>query len=219
MGKSKKIEQEKGLIKFLSSHSICFVVNKNGSEKSIIQLLTSMMNAHPEFDYGYAGVVSFKENHVSYVPSHRRAICTKDFMDEFCRKYKFTVNELISRWVIAETSLADYSERKTNTRNRKRIAKRRKAQNSTFTSKSRIAAIKSLFGDLSYENQLKTKEWKDKRAHILKLKGRKCSICGVSHNLQIHHLRYLSGHLAWEYDDKDLIVVCGRCHQRLHGLL
>ncbi len=219
MGKSKKIEQEKELVKFLSSHSKCFVVNKNGSEKAIIQLLTSMMNVHPEFDYGDAGVVSFKENHASYVPSHRRAICTKAFIDEFCRKYKFTIKELISRWVIAKTSLADYSERKTNTRNRKRIARKRKVQNSTFTSKSRITALKSLFGNLSYENQLKTKEWKDKRVHIFKLKGHKCSICGVSHNLQIHHLRYISGHLAWEYDDKDLIVVCKQCHQRIHGLL
>lgn len=219
MGKSKKIEQEKELVKFLSSHSKCFVVNKNGSEKAIIQLLTSMMNVHPEFDYGYAGVVSFKENHASYVPSHRRAICTKAFIDEFCRKYKFTVKELISRWVIAETSLADYSEIKTNTRNRKRIARKRKAKNSTFTSKSRITALKSLFGNLSYDNQLKTKEWKDKRVHIFKLKGHKCSICGVTHNLQIHHLRYISGHLAWEYDDKDLIVVCKQCHQRIHGLL
>lgn len=219
MGKSKKIEQEKKLVKFLSSHSKCFVVNKNGSEKAIIQLLTSMMNVHPEFDYGYAGVVSFKENHASYVPSHRRAICTKAFIDEFCRKYKFTVKELISRWVIAETSLADYSERKTNTRNRKRIARKRKAKNSTFTSKSRITALKSLFGNLSYDNQLKTKEWKDKRVHIFKLKGHKCSICGVTHNLQIHHLRYISGHLAWEYEDKDLIVVCKQCHQRIHGLL
>lgn len=220
MSRAKTLEEEKKLIKFLSFHSVCFVINKNGTEKSIIQLLTSMMKVRNDFEYGCAGVVGFRENHASYMPSSKRTICTKPFIDEFCRKYNFTTKELISKWVIAETSLADYSERKAKTRERKKISKERKSSSPKFTSKSRIAKIKEQFGTLSYENQLKTKEWKEKRRHIFKTRGRKCSVCGTTAGiLQIHHLRYLSGHLAWEYEDKDLIVVCKHCHQRLHGLI
>lgn len=218
MNTSKKKEQEEKLINFLSSHSDCFVVNTNGIEKSIIQLLTSMMRVHDEFEYGYADVVVFRKNHASYKPSSKRIICTKPFIEEFCRKYKFTIKELISKWIIAETSLADYSESKTNRQSRDKIVKKRKSSTHEFKSKSRVTKAKKQSGNLSYEKQLKTKEWKEKRRHIFETKGRKCSICGTTTEiLQIHHVRYLSGRLAWEYKDKYLVVVCQHCHQKIHG--
>ncbi|WP_419032950.1 hypothetical protein [Dysgonomonas gadei] len=34
--------------------------------------------------------------------------------------------------------------------------------------------------------------------------------------LQIHHLRYIEGKHLWEYDDKDLLVLCEQCHHKEH---
>lgn len=42
--------------------------------------------------------------------------------------------------------------------------------------------------------------------------------CGSTSNLQIHHLRYIKGKMAWEYKDKDLIVLCETCHEKIHCL-
>lgn len=75
---------------------------------------------------------------------------------------------------------------------------------------------KSLKAYLSYDNQLSHPLWLKKREHILNKKGRKCSKCGSSKNLQVHHLKYVWGRMAWEYKDKDLIVLCDSCHERIH---
>lgn len=69
---------------------------------------------------------------------------------------------------------------------------------------------------IPYQNQLLDKRWLNKREQVFKLKGRKCSVCGTTHNLQIHHLRYLDNKYAWEYKMKDLIVLCDSCHKRKH---
>lgn len=69
---------------------------------------------------------------------------------------------------------------------------------------------------IPYQNQLLDKRWLKKREQVFKLKGRKCSVCGTIHNLQIHHLRYLDNKYAWEYKMKDLVVLCDSCHKRKH---
>lgn len=30
--------------------------------------------------------------------------------------------------------------------------------------------------------------------------------------LQVHHKRYIKDHELWEYDNKDLVTVCKKCH-------
>lgn len=37
--------------------------------------------------------------------------------------------------------------------------------------------------------------------------------------LQVHHLRYIEGKLAWEYNDDDLITLCKECHMLIHNKL
>ena len=69
---------------------------------------------------------------------------------------------------------------------------------------------------IPYHDQLTDKRWLNKRKQVFKLKGRKCSVCGATHNLQIHHLRYFNDKYAWEYKMKDLVVLCESCHKRKH---
>lgn len=69
-----------------------------------------------------------------------------------------------------------------------------------------------------YDEQLKRNEWKKFREFIFAVRGRKCEKCWATTNLQIHHLHYISGRLAWEYLPFDVMVVCGDCHQKIHGL-
>ena len=69
---------------------------------------------------------------------------------------------------------------------------------------------------IPYHDQLIDKRWIKKREQVFKLKGRKCSVCGATHNLQIHHLRYLDNKYEWEYKMKDLVVLCECCHKRKH---
>lgn len=69
---------------------------------------------------------------------------------------------------------------------------------------------------IPYHDQLIDKRWLKKREQVFKLKGRKCSVCGSTHNLQIHHLRYFNDKYAWEYKMKELVVLCESCHKRKH---
>lgn len=71
---------------------------------------------------------------------------------------------------------------------------------------------------MSYEQQLKTKQWSIRRKQILDKKGYACEFCGERDGLQIHHLRYIPGRMAWQYKDEDLIVLCKKCHEKIHGL-
>ena len=44
----------------------------------------------------------------------------------------------------------------------------------------------------------------------------KCRDCGTTDDLNVHHIRYLAGRKPWEYDDGDLITLCGKCHKKWH---
>ncbi len=66
---------------------------------------------------------------------------------------------------------------------------------------------------LSYTDQLKDERWLEKRKEVLNTKGYVCCQCGSKYNLQIHHLRYEKGKMAWEYPMGDLIVLCEKCHE------
>lgn len=80
---------------------------------------------------------------------------------------------------------------------------------------------------IPYEQLLNTSEWQKKRQKILDRDKHKCSKCGVSHNLQVHHTFYsvqkielkknkFIHNLPWEYPDKALITVCNSCHTKIH---
>jgi 5-methylcytosine-specific restriction endonuclease McrA len=68
-----------------------------------------------------------------------------------------------------------------------------------------------------YAEQLKDKRWLDFRKKVFRKRGRKCEVCGCKSHLQVHHVKYRWPKLAWEYDIKDMRVLCPRCHAEAHG--
>ena len=60
----------------------------------------------------------------------------------------------------------------------------------------------------SYYN---TDEWKQKRMLRLKRDAYRCSNCGGTHGLEVHHKGYKG--LNGGDDLDDLVTLCGRCHR------
>jgi hypothetical protein len=69
---------------------------------------------------------------------------------------------------------------------------------------------------MKYSEQLKDKRWQRKREKILLRDNHACTKCGDTHNLNVHHLYYVQGSLAWEYPHNALIVLCKYCHKKWH---
>lgn len=64
-----------------------------------------------------------------------------------------------------------------------------------------------------YANYLKSDHWKATRLLALEHYGNRCSICGSSERLQVHHKHYSS--LKHE-TMADLQVLCVGCHENSH---
>jgi len=69
---------------------------------------------------------------------------------------------------------------------------------------------------MNYKQQLRSKNWKDKRLFILERDNFCCVKCNSKDNLQVHHTLYIKGRKAWEYNNKYLITVCSSCHLEIH---
>lgn len=67
-----------------------------------------------------------------------------------------------------------------------------------------------------YQVLLKDKRWFLKKHEILDRDNNECTMCYSARNLQVHHKKYMRGRMPWEYDNKDLITLCERCHANLH---
>lgn len=68
-----------------------------------------------------------------------------------------------------------------------------------------------------YEQQLDDTRWKLKAENIRIRDKHTCRICGAKHKqLDVHHIRYIYGREAWDYDDGDLVTLCHNCHEELH---
>ena len=69
-----------------------------------------------------------------------------------------------------------------------------------------------------YYNSLNDNKWTKRRFEILKRDLYKCSVCGSSENLCVHHKYYYSGPFthAWKYPDDCLITMCEDCHNKHH---
>ena len=71
---------------------------------------------------------------------------------------------------------------------------------------------------MPYDEQVHDARWKAFRTFVFAVRGKKCEMCGGTNILQIHHPKYKSGRLAWEYTCNEVIVVCSDCHKKIHNI-
>jgi hypothetical protein len=69
----------------------------------------------------------------------------------------------------------------------------------------------------TYSELLRDPRWQKMRLKKLEDAGWVCQRCmdGES-TLNVHHNRYLKGHMPWEYDEQELTVLCESCHGEEH---
>lgn len=69
-----------------------------------------------------------------------------------------------------------------------------------------------------YTKQLEDPRWLAFRDFVFFVRGKKCEICGSEKCVQVHHLLYRKGAMAWEYSTRDVAVLCRECHSKIHGI-
>lgn len=70
---------------------------------------------------------------------------------------------------------------------------------------------------MTYEEQLRDPRWLKVREEVLKY-DKECRYCGSKDNLQVHHIKYISGKMAWEHPLSLLVTLCRRCHEMQHRI-
>lgn len=70
---------------------------------------------------------------------------------------------------------------------------------------------------MEYKQQLADSRWLKKKNEILERDNYTCLHCGRTSNLNVHHLSYEKGKLAWDYPNEKLITLCKSCHSMYHG--
>jgi len=75
---------------------------------------------------------------------------------------------------------------------------------------------------MKYEDYLKTKHWKEFRKYVYTKtrRGKKCRVCGSTHNLNIHHKKYYrkNGSVLFKEKLGDIMVLCYECHGLWHEI-
>jgi len=70
----------------------------------------------------------------------------------------------------------------------------------------------------SYSEKLKDPRWQRKRLEVLETTDFHCESCSDHEStLHVHHKLYLKGKEPWEYNRKQLVVLCDRCHENIHA--
>ena len=71
---------------------------------------------------------------------------------------------------------------------------------------------------MSYVEQLSDPKWLAKRLKILRRDHFKCTACGSTENLRVHHTFYYPVKTEpWKYPNKSLITLCDKCHHDYHA--
>lgn len=75
--------------------------------------------------------------------------------------------------------------------------------------------------DSKQKNSYKSSKWYSLRASILQRDNFCCAQCHrqfSSDKLHVHHLHYIEGRKAWEYQENELITLCRGCHAQEHEI-
>ena len=115
--------------------------------------------------------------------------------------------------VNAMNGLRVFREMQERKKQEKKLAKQAKNQKPVLVLKNDTDVA-----HYKYSAQLKDKRWYAFREFVFVVRGNRCEKCGSKENIQVHHLLYKKGRLAWEYTVNDVMVVCGDCHKKIHGL-
>jgi hypothetical protein len=71
---------------------------------------------------------------------------------------------------------------------------------------------------MAYRDLLLHPKWDKKRKEILARDNYTCTRCGrnMTDNfivLHVHHRKYISGRMPWEYENSNFSTLCGTCHR------
>lgn len=69
--------------------------------------------------------------------------------------------------------------------------------------------------NLPYSEYLRTEHWQERRRAALERYGYECWRCNKRTDLQVHHLTYAFRGME---STEELMVLCGDCHKKEHGL-
>ena len=72
---------------------------------------------------------------------------------------------------------------------------------------------------MEYKQQLADSRWLKKKNEILERDNYTCQHCGRTSNLNVHHLSYEKGKLAWDYPNEKLITLWVDCHENEHNIV
>lgn len=72
-----------------------------------------------------------------------------------------------------------------------------------------------------YEDRLRDPRWTNFANALKAERGNTCQICGENEDedgkaIEVHHLGYRDGVEPWEYEDREVLVICHECHQNIH---
>lgn len=69
----------------------------------------------------------------------------------------------------------------------------------------------------AYSQKLLDPRWQRKRLEKLQQEDFTCQLCGdTTSTLHVHHKAYFKGRDPWEYENDQLAVLCGECHESQH---
>lgn len=146
--------------------------------------------------------------------------CSTDYVLNYWRKKSWkTLKGTYVRDVCTAISVANSIFIETEN-NKKKIKERRKSKKDKqrTVAINKIKKVDLLTDWVSYDAQLKDKKWLAFRDFILYVRGNKCEKCGSTNCLQIHHLHYNKGFMAWEYNCNEVVVLCKGCHMKEHKI-
>ena len=89
--------------------------------------------------------------------------------------------------------------------------------NSIGASSKLISEFKKKAEKLKYSEYLKTPYWRAISNHIKNKENNKCSLCGSTENLNVHHKTYKNKGVEF-LNENDLCCLCNKCHKKEHNI-